>query len=183
MGDHLTVMAIPKFSNFTLEDDLQKISFMKGRAIGTEPKQFGEITALDETESLTYTIPTYEDKFRGGSDGVREDSNYQEMTIDELIEMHEKERERHRTLDPVQSEDRMTVGNLTEGLCLIEKERIYGQTKSAKKQWRTESAHRRKNCPAYCVLIGRSRSTQKVGVENGLGRSENKRPETRRSWN
>ncbi|GFW52465.1 hypothetical protein TNCV_403931 [Trichonephila clavipes] len=38
-------------------------------------------------------------------------------------------------------------------------------TKSAKKQWRTESSHRRKNCPAYCELIDRSRSTQKAGVE------------------
>ncbi|GFU00177.1 hypothetical protein TNCV_801591 [Trichonephila clavipes] len=27
------------------------------------------------------------------------------------------------------------------------------------------TAHRRKNCPACCVLIGRSQSTQKVGVE------------------
>ncbi|GFW12403.1 putative retrovirus-related pol polyprotein from transposon opus [Trichonephila clavipes] len=31
--------------------------------------------------------------------------------------------------------------------------------------FRNSPAHRRKNCPAYCDLIGRSRSTQKVGVE------------------
>ncbi|GFW05717.1 hypothetical protein TNCV_3407831 [Trichonephila clavipes] len=28
-----------------------------------------------------------------------------------------------------------------------------------------ESAHRRKNCPAYCDLIGRSRSLQKVDLD------------------
>ncbi|GFS48775.1 hypothetical protein TNCV_1393291 [Trichonephila clavipes] len=32
-----------------------------------------------------------------------------------------------------------------------------------------------------CNMIGRDRSTQKVGVENRLGRSGNKRPGTRRS--
>ncbi|GFY34199.1 hypothetical protein TNCV_2505021 [Trichonephila clavipes] len=48
---------------------------------------------------------------------------YQELTIDELIEMHEQEQgiERHDYLDLVQSENRMTVGNLTEGLSFIEK--------------------------------------------------------------
>ncbi|GFT22873.1 integrase catalytic domain-containing protein [Trichonephila clavipes] len=61
-------------------------------------------------------------------------------------------------------------------------EALVKSIKSAKKQWRTESAHQRKNCPAYCDLIGRSLSSQKVGVEKELGRSENKRPETRRSW-
>ncbi|GFX62724.1 hypothetical protein TNCV_3007611 [Trichonephila clavipes] len=51
-----------------------------------------------------------------------------------------------------------------------------GRPKLLKKQLRTESAHRRKNCPAYCDLIGRSRSTQKVGVEKEYkGGSENKR--------
>ncbi|GFX50484.1 hypothetical protein TNCV_2429531 [Trichonephila clavipes] len=42
---------------------------------------------------------------------------------------------------------------------------LHGQNNSAEKQWRTKSAHRRKKCPACCVLIGRRQSTQKVGVE------------------
>ncbi|GFW04232.1 hypothetical protein TNCV_2669971 [Trichonephila clavipes] len=49
------------------------------------------------------------------------DSHYQELTIDELTEMHEQDIEELESFDPVQSEDRMIVGNLTEGLNLIEK--------------------------------------------------------------
>ncbi|GFU16094.1 tigger transposable element-derived protein 1 [Trichonephila clavipes] len=47
----------------------------------------------------------------------------QELTINELIEMHEQEHEIEEleSLDPVQSEDRMKVGNLIKGLSLIEK--------------------------------------------------------------
>ncbi|GFT79396.1 tigger transposable element-derived protein 1 [Trichonephila clavipes] len=41
-----------------------------------------------------------------------------QMTIDELLEVHEQD---ILSSNPVQSEDRMTVGNLTEGLNLIEK--------------------------------------------------------------
>ncbi|PRD35137.1 UNVERIFIED_CONTAM: hypothetical protein NCL1_12500 [Trichonephila clavipes] len=53
------------------------------------------------------------------SDGVQEllDFRNQELTIYELIEMHEQG---HDIKDPVQSEDRMTVGDLTD-LSLIEK--------------------------------------------------------------
>ncbi|GFT85756.1 hypothetical protein TNCV_4027021 [Trichonephila clavipes] len=51
------------------------------------------------------------------------DSNNQEQKIDEFRDMHEQEPsiEELESLDPVQSEDRMTVGNLTDGLNLIEK--------------------------------------------------------------
>ncbi|GFV71897.1 hypothetical protein TNCV_2458321 [Trichonephila clavipes] len=60
------------------------------------------------------------------SDGVQEllDSHNEELTMDELIEMHEKEEdiEEFDSLDPVQSEVRMTVENLTESLSLIENE-------------------------------------------------------------
>ncbi|GFW28173.1 hypothetical protein TNCV_4499031 [Trichonephila clavipes] len=43
--------------------------------------------------------------------------------MDDLREMHEQEQiiEGLESLDPVQSEDRMAVGNWTEGLCLTEK--------------------------------------------------------------
>ncbi|GFW71909.1 hypothetical protein TNCV_3220851 [Trichonephila clavipes] len=61
-------------------------------------------------------------KFR--SDDVQKllDIHNQELTMDELIEMHEQEQdiEELESLDPVQSENRMTVVNLTEGLNLIE---------------------------------------------------------------
>ncbi|GFY14788.1 hypothetical protein TNCV_648311 [Trichonephila clavipes] len=54
------------------------------------------------------------------SDEVQEllDSHNQELTIDELTEMHgqEQEIEELESVDPVQSEDRMTVGILTESL-------------------------------------------------------------------
>ncbi|GFW32127.1 tigger transposable element-derived protein 1 [Trichonephila clavipes] len=59
------------------------------------------------------------------SDGVQEllDSQNWELTIDELIEMNEQEQDigEFDSLDPFQSEDRITVGNLTESLSLIEK--------------------------------------------------------------
>ncbi|GFW74027.1 hypothetical protein TNCV_545511 [Trichonephila clavipes] len=60
--------------------------------------------------------------FEVDSDDVREllDSYNQELAIDELIEMHEQDIEELESLDPVQSEDRMTFGNLTEGFNLIE---------------------------------------------------------------
>ncbi|GFW17314.1 hypothetical protein TNCV_3905241 [Trichonephila clavipes] len=50
------------------------------------------------------------------------DSHNRELTIDELIEMHEQGIEKFESLEPVHSKDRMTVGNLTESLSLIEKE-------------------------------------------------------------
>ncbi|GFV87564.1 tigger transposable element-derived protein 1 [Trichonephila clavipes] len=60
------------------------------------------------------------------SDDVQEllDSFNQELTMDELIEVHEKEQdiEEHEFLDSIQSEDRMVVGFLTEAFSLIEKE-------------------------------------------------------------
>ncbi|GFX23575.1 hypothetical protein TNCV_3770482 [Trichonephila clavipes] len=52
------------------------------------------------------------------------DFHNQELIMDELVEMHEQEQdveEESESSAPVQSEDRMTVGNLTEGLSLIEK--------------------------------------------------------------
>lgn len=59
------------------------------------------------------------------SDDVQEllDSHNQELTIDELIKMREQEEdiENLDSLDPVQLEDQMTVGNLTEALSSIEK--------------------------------------------------------------
>ncbi|GFY15987.1 hypothetical protein TNCV_1286321 [Trichonephila clavipes] len=59
------------------------------------------------------------------SDDVQEllDSHNHELTIDELIEIHEQEQdiEELECLNPVQSEDIMTVGSLTEGISLIEK--------------------------------------------------------------
>ncbi|GFU24342.1 hypothetical protein TNCV_942361 [Trichonephila clavipes] len=50
------------------------------------------------------------------------DFHNQKLTMDELIEMHERNLEELESLDPIQSEDRMTVENLTKGLCLIEKD-------------------------------------------------------------
>ncbi|GFS78612.1 hypothetical protein TNCV_3148151 [Trichonephila clavipes] len=57
------------------------------------------------------------------SDDVQEllDSHNQDLTIDELIEMQEQDNEKLEFLDPVQSEDRMTIRNLTEGISLTEK--------------------------------------------------------------
>ncbi|GFU03564.1 uncharacterized protein TNCV_2257671 [Trichonephila clavipes] len=45
----------------------------------------------------------------------------------------------------------------------------------------TKSVRRRDDCPAYCDLIGRGQSLRRKWRGIGLGRSENKRPETRRS--
>ncbi|GFW45912.1 unconventional myosin-XV [Trichonephila clavipes] len=51
------------------------------------------------------------------------DSQNQESTMDELIELHGQEQdiEKLESLDIVQAKDGMTVGNLAEGLSLIEK--------------------------------------------------------------
>ncbi|CAH0719439.1 unnamed protein product, partial [Brenthis ino] len=58
-------------------------------------------------------------------DDVQEllDSHNQELTIDELIEMreHDQDIEQTDSLDPVESENQMTISNLTEGLSTIEK--------------------------------------------------------------
>ncbi|GFW23920.1 hypothetical protein TNCV_946041 [Trichonephila clavipes] len=64
----------------------------------------------------------FEINLKVDSDVVQEPHN-QELTMDELIEMHELEQDikEFETLDPVHSGDRMTVGNWTEGLSLIEK--------------------------------------------------------------
>ncbi|GFV83803.1 hypothetical protein TNCV_2555891 [Trichonephila clavipes] len=60
--------------------------------------------------------------FRNRTDDVQElpDSPNQELTMDELIKMHEQEQdiEERESLDPIQSEDRITVGNLSEGFWL-----------------------------------------------------------------
>ncbi|GFT24356.1 hypothetical protein TNCV_3252101 [Trichonephila clavipes] len=42
----------------------------------------------------------------------------------------------------------------------------------------TKSVGRWDDCPAFCDLIGRGQSLAESGRGNGLGRSENKRPET-----
>ncbi|GFT88822.1 hypothetical protein TNCV_906441 [Trichonephila clavipes] len=49
-------------------------------------------------------------------DDVQEllDSHNQELAIEELTEMHEQDIKELESLDPVQSEDQMAVGNLTE---------------------------------------------------------------------
>ncbi|GFS62074.1 hypothetical protein TNCV_476461 [Trichonephila clavipes] len=56
-----------------------------------------------------------------GSEDVQEllNSHFQELIMDKLIEMHEQEQDIEEYLDPVQSEDQMTIGNLT-GLSLTE---------------------------------------------------------------
>ncbi|GFV39937.1 tigger transposable element-derived protein 1 [Trichonephila clavipes] len=48
------------------------------------------------------------------------DSHNQDLTINELVEMHEQE-QGLESLDPVQSEDQMTVESLTERISLIKK--------------------------------------------------------------
>ncbi|GFW97836.1 hypothetical protein TNCV_1425991 [Trichonephila clavipes] len=54
------------------------------------------------------------------SDDVQEllDCYNQELTVDEITEMHEQDIEELESSDPVQSEDQMTVGNVTEDLSL-----------------------------------------------------------------
>ncbi|GFT43666.1 hypothetical protein TNCV_1060271 [Trichonephila clavipes] len=47
----------------------------------------------------------------------------------------------------------------------------------------TKYVGRRDDCLAFCDLIGRGQSLAESGRRNGLGRSENKRPETRRFKN
>ncbi|GFX93668.1 hypothetical protein TNCV_1588451 [Trichonephila clavipes] len=74
--------------------------------------------AIEEVVDLARQINSEVD-----SDDVQEllDSHYQELTMDKLIEMHEQDIEEFKLLDPIESEDRMKVGNWTEGTSLIEK--------------------------------------------------------------
>ncbi|GFW20887.1 hypothetical protein TNCV_1051081 [Trichonephila clavipes] len=64
-------------------------------------------------------------KLEMDSDEVQEllKINNQELTTDELIEMHEQEQdiEELQSLNPVQLEDRTSVGNFIEGISLIDK--------------------------------------------------------------
>ncbi|GFT61712.1 hypothetical protein TNCV_499641 [Trichonephila clavipes] len=53
---------------------------------------------------------------------------------------------------------------------------------TAKKQWWTKSAQRRKNCPCLLRFDWPRPIDSESGRGKGLGRSENKRPETRRSY-
>ncbi|GFU01889.1 hypothetical protein TNCV_1523851 [Trichonephila clavipes] len=69
---------------------------------------------IEEVSDLARQINSVVD-----SDTVQEmlGSHNQELIIDELLEMHEQEQdiEELESLDPVQSEDRMTVGILIDG--------------------------------------------------------------------
>ncbi|GFV32521.1 hypothetical protein TNCV_1055021 [Trichonephila clavipes] len=66
-------------------------------------------------------------KFRSEYDDVQELSDFynQELTIDELIEMQEQDIKELESFNPVQSEDKMTVGNSTKNLGCVTLNRIY----------------------------------------------------------
>ncbi|GFT13959.1 hypothetical protein TNCV_2615931 [Trichonephila clavipes] len=94
------------------------------------PSPQSRVESLSELDEIGNLIEEVVDLARQinlqvNSDDVQEllDFHNRKLTIDELIEMHEQEQdiEELESLDPVQSEDRMTVGNLTESLSLIEK--------------------------------------------------------------
>ncbi|GFU60968.1 hypothetical protein TNCV_3372841 [Trichonephila clavipes] len=76
-----------------------------------EPDGIGNLIeeVVDSTSQINLEV---------NSDNVQEllDSHCQELAIDELTEMHEQAIEELESLDPVQSEDRKMVGNLTEGI-------------------------------------------------------------------
>ncbi|GFT87734.1 uncharacterized protein TNCV_4000871 [Trichonephila clavipes] len=75
-----------------------------------EPDEVGDV--LEKVVDLARQINLQVD-----SDDVQKllDSHNQKLTIDEFIEMQEQDIEELESLDPVHSEDRMTIGNLTEG--------------------------------------------------------------------
>ncbi|GFU29290.1 tigger transposable element-derived protein 1 [Trichonephila clavipes] len=92
------------------------------------PERTEEAESLSETEEIGNLIEKVVDFSRKiisevDSNDVQEllDFHNQELTVNELIEMHEQDtNEDLKSEDPVQSENRMTVGNLT-GLSFIEK--------------------------------------------------------------
>ncbi|GFX22702.1 uncharacterized protein TNCV_2994351 [Trichonephila clavipes] len=83
-----------------------------------EPGEIGNL--IEEVVNLARKINLEVD-----SDDVQEllDSHIQKLTMEDLTELHEQEQdiEELESLDPVQSENRITIGNLTEGLSLVEK--------------------------------------------------------------
>ncbi|GFY35666.1 hypothetical protein TNCV_2619581 [Trichonephila clavipes] len=88
-------------------------------------KKIGEMdNMIEEFADLASQI-----NLKVDSDDIQEllDSHSQELIIDELTEIHEQKQdieEESESLDPIQSEDRMTVGSLTEDLSLNEKKEV-----------------------------------------------------------
>ncbi|GFS90677.1 hypothetical protein TNCV_3771031 [Trichonephila clavipes] len=80
-----------------------------------------------------YYSVIYRSLQKANNNGVQKprNSHNQGLTFEEFIEIQEQDIEELESLDPVQSGDRMTVGNWTEGLDLIEKGlQILGNTDS-----------------------------------------------------
>ncbi|GFW94328.1 hypothetical protein TNCV_1432631 [Trichonephila clavipes] len=81
-----------------------------------EPDETGKV--IEEVVNLSRQI-----NLEADSDDAQEllDFHNQELTMNELLERHEQEQNIDELESLIQSEDRMTVGNLTEDLRLIEK--------------------------------------------------------------
>ncbi|GFV37967.1 hypothetical protein TNCV_2663801 [Trichonephila clavipes] len=78
----------------------------------------------------------------------------------------------------IQSESNLLA--LSQAKKLLKVIKLNGQNNSTGTVTDEVCPPRRDDCPSFCDLIGRGQSLAKSGHGNGLGRSENKRPETRR---
>ncbi|GFT22483.1 hypothetical protein TNCV_3274461 [Trichonephila clavipes] len=69
------------------------------------------VISAHKTFEPTDLTSTYSANLEADSDGIQEllDSHNRQLTMDELIEMHEQDMEELDSLDPIQSEDRMIV--------------------------------------------------------------------------
>ncbi|GFY02931.1 tigger transposable element-derived protein 1 [Trichonephila clavipes] len=99
----------------------KQLSGMLSSKVESVPKPDKFCNLIEKVNDFTLRI-----HLEVNRDDIQEllDSHNQELTIDEPIEMYEEEQdiEKLESLDPVQSKDRMTVGNLTKGLRKLKKD-------------------------------------------------------------
>ncbi|GFV08504.1 uncharacterized protein TNCV_2937201 [Trichonephila clavipes] len=154
-----------KFSDEDMEvpQAIEKILVFKGEQVQTRSA---------DQYAVAQSVAVEKEKEEISVDVIKDKGDFNPVILSkERIDFDEDEIEEEKSKLPKRKRknlSRMTVAESQQKVNLkasSNMRKLNGQTKSAKKQWRTESAQRRKNCPAYCDLIGRSRSTQKVGVE------------------
>ncbi|GFW85420.1 tigger transposable element-derived protein 1 [Trichonephila clavipes] len=109
----LLVQQSVKLSVHTLEKELTNSSQQLKKELTNKPV-LGEVVDLSGQINLEVDSDDVQDLL---------DFHNQKLTMDLLLDMHKQQHviEELESLYPVQSEDRMMVGNLTEGLNIIEK--------------------------------------------------------------
>ncbi|GFW98716.1 tigger transposable element-derived protein 1 [Trichonephila clavipes] len=122
----LTTEISKKRTGFLVICRLDKVfksnGIVKQKAVGERDwsKKEKSVPEPDEVGNLIEEVVNFERQINleVDSDDIQElqNSHNQELTTDDFIAIHEQDIEKFESLDSIQSEDQMTVGNLTEGL-------------------------------------------------------------------